>query len=662
MHFKEAVNNLKDKFKTFFRPKMIFYFVALFAVSSVSFFYNKILFVIEILISSIVLIIFLFEHSKSSVQFKEYIENLSLNIESASHNSVLKAPFPMVILKEKGEVIWHNKSFAVLIDGEWASNQITDLFPGFMLPKLSEKLEINFDFNEKTFNAFGNLVESNEESENAEDIYVYYLIETTEFSELTKRCHENSIVKGLIYTDNIDEVTKHISDSERTVLTSHIERIITDYIVLNDGVINKFDRDRYSFIIERKNFDKLRAGKFEILKAVKLLEGESSLPVTLSIGVGIGDSLSETESFTRAALDMALGRGGDQAVIKEGNDFFYFGGQNRETEKRAKVRSRIIALSFKELIETNEKVIIMGHKYPDMDLLGAAMGLAKITDAYDKKPYIVIDENNANTESLFSKTKLDKGYDELFISPGQAEMLFDNKTLVVIVDTHRESLVSAPELLQDNAQIFLIDHHRKGADFIRNTTLTFHEPYASSASELVVEMLQYLDNKVKLKRIEAEALYVGILIDTQNFSLRTGVRTFEAASYLRKIGMEPLIAKDLIKDDFENYVKVSEIVKSAEIYDDIAIARYYGEDDNTIFIAQAADALVSIKGVQASFVIFKKQDLISISARSSGKINVQLVMEQLGGGGHHLVAGTRIRDITVDKAVMEIKKALNELK
>ena len=653
---------MKDKFKAFFRPRMILYFVVLFAVSASTFYFNKILAVAEVLLSSVVLILFLFEHSKSSEQFKEYVEKLSLNIESASHNSVLKAPFPMVILKEGGEVIWHNKSFAILIEAEWGNNQIIDIFPDFILPKSGDDLKISITFNEKTFNALGTLVESNEDDEKAEDIYVYYLIETTDFSALTRKYNENSIVKGLIYIDNIDEVTKQITDSERTVLTSHIERMITDYIVLNDGVLNKFDRDRYSFIIERKNFDKLRADKFEILKAVKLVEGESSLPVTLSIGVGIGDCLSETESFTRAALDMALGRGGDQAVIKEGNDFFYFGGQNRETEKRAKVRSRIIALSFKELLEINEKVIITGHKKPDMDLLGAAMGLAKITEAYDKKPYIVIDESNSNTDSLFAKTKLDKGYDELFISPNQAEMLFDNKTLVIVVDTHRESLVSAPELLQNNSQIFLIDHHRKGADFIKNTCLTFHEPYASSASELVVEMLQYLDDKVKLKRIEAEALYVGILIDTQNFSLRTGVRTFEAASYLRKIGMEPLSAKDLIKDDFENYVKVSEIVKSAEFSDNIAIARYYGDDDNTIFVAQAADALVSIKDVKAAFVIFKKQEVITISARSSGKINVQLVMEQLGGGGHQLVAGTQIKDITVDKAVMQIKNALNELK
>ena len=653
---------MKDKFRAFFRPKMIFYFVFLFAVSFSTFYYNTLLACAELFISAIVLIFFLFEHSKSSIQFKEYIENLSLNIESASHNSVLKSPFLMVILRENGEIIWHNKGFLNLIGTEQDTNLITQLFPDFELPKASECLKCGISFMEKTFDAFGILVDQNNSGENKENIYVYYLVETTEFSDLTRKYHDNSIVKGLIYIDNIDEVTKQISDSERTALTSHIERIVTDYIVLNDGVLNKFDRDRYSFIIERKNFEKLRADKFEILKAVKLVEGESSLPVTLSIGVGIGESLSETEKFTRAALDMALGRGGDQAVIKEGNDFFYFGGQNRETEKRAKVRSRIIALSFKELIETNDKVIIMGHKNPDMDLLGAAMGLAKITSSYDKKPYIVIDENNANTESLFQKTRLDKSYDDLFISPSQAEMYFDNKTLVVIVDTHREGLVSAPELLQDNAQVFLIDHHRKGADFIRNTCLAFHEPYASSTSELVVEMLQYLDDRVKLKRIEAEALYVGILIDTQNFSLRTGVRTFEAASYLRKIGMEPLIAKDLIKDDFENYVKVSDIVKTAEFFDNIAIARYYGEDDNTIFVAQAADALVSIKGIQAAFVIFKKNEVLSISARSSGKINVQLVMEKLGGGGHQLVAGTQLKDVTVDKAIMQIKDALLELK
>jgi c-di-AMP phosphodiesterase-like protein len=642
---------------------MLLYFVFLYIFVLAAFFYNINLGIAEFIAATIILTAFVVNNSVSGEKFKEYIENLSLDIEAAAHNSVLKSPFPMVILKENGDIIWHNNLFSDIIADEWGSNQILDIFPGFALPeKEAGSANACFEYAGRSFDACGILVERQETGDN---IYVYYLVETTGFSDLKKTYHQNSIVKGLIYIDNLDEVTKQISDSERTVLTSHIEKKISDFIVLKNGVLNKFDRDRYSFIIERKNFDLLRENKFEILKEVKQIDSENVVQITLSIGVGIGESLTETENFSRAALDMALGRGGDQAVIKEGNDYFYFGGQNRETEKRVKVRSRIIALAFREFVENSDKVIIMGHKSPDMDFLGAALGLARIALSYDKKAYIVVDEKNENTGALFAKTQLDREYDEIFISPSQAELHLGGKTIIVVADTHREALVTVPEILgtaeNSEKKIFLIDHHRKGADFIKNTSLTFHEPYASSTCELVVEMLQYLDDKVKLKRVDAEALYAGILIDTQNFSLRTGIRTFEAASYLRKIGMEPMAAKDLIKNDFENYGQVSEIVKSAEICGTIAISKYYGDDVGSIFIAQAADDLVAIKGISAAFVIFKKGDLITISARSNGNINVQLIMEKLGGGGHQLVAGAQVKGSTVDTVIVEIKHAIEEV-
>ena len=661
-----------DKHKMFFKPRMIFNFVFLYIFAFSMFFYNIPLAILQFSFATVALVLFLMYNNKTSLQFKEYIETLSFNIESATHNSVLKSPFPMVIIKENGEFVWYNNYFGNLFENGINCININDVFEEFRKFRFSEneELKITIELHNRTFEAIGIHVEQkyandkNEKSEKNEKIFVFYFIETTNFTNLTTEYRENMVVKGLIYIDNLDEITKQISDSERTALTSHIEKKIADFIVLNDGILNKFDRDRYSFIIERKNFDKLKESKFAILKEVKLIDNDNIIPVTLSIGVGVGESLNETESFSRAALDMALGRGGDQAVIKEGNDFFYYGGQNKETEKRAKVRSRIIALSFKELLETNDKIIIMGHKRADMDMLGSALALARVATSFSKKAYIVIDENNSTTEALFKRTQADKEYEEIFITPTQAEMLLDNKTLITIVDTHREALVSAPNLLKENKEnsysIFIIDHHRKGADFIKNTQLTFHEPYASSTCELVVEMLQYLDNNVKLKRIEAEALYAGILIDTQNFTLRTGIRTFEAASYLRKIGMEPLVAKELIKHNHETYVKIAEIVKNAEMYNDIAIAKYYGNEDDHIFIAQAADDLVTLKGINASFVIFKKNDDITISARSNGAINVQLIMEKLGGGGHQLVAGTQLKDTTVDKAIILIKQALDE--
>lgn len=641
-------------------PKILLSIVFLCIFSLPLYFYNVTLATVMSGLSLIFLFVFFMTGNTTAKKFREYIENLSFDVESASHNSVLKSPFPMAILRENGEIVWYNDAMAELAPGEdYIGHILTDLIPSFELP-IQNNNTCEVQLEDRSFTAYGVLADDSKSSE--ERVYIYYFIETTELCSMKQRYHEDMIVKGYIYVDNLDEITKQISDSERTVIVSQTEKLISDFVGMHQGVLNKFDRDRYSFIMERKNYEEILENKVPILKEVKNIDTYGSLPVTLSIGIGVGENLGETENFSRVALDMALGRGGDQAVIKSGNDFTYFGGQNRETEKRTKVRSRIIALSFREMVEEAEKVIIMGHKGADMDSLGSCLGLARIATAFEKPAYIIIDESNVNTEAVFSKTRLDKDFDDTFITPAQAEMMLDSKTLLAIVDTHRASLTAAPELVNEDVKIFLVDHHRKGADFIYNAHLTFHEPYASSTCELVVEMLQYLDDKVKLKRLEAESLYAGILIDTQNFSMKTGVRTFEAASYLRKTGMEPGVAKNLVKTDFDNYIKVSEIVRSAEIYkNSIAIAKYYGDEENSIFIAQAADDLIDIKGIEAAFVIFRRGDDTIISARSNGKINVQVIMEKMGGGGHQLVAGCQSKELTVDRSIMQIKEILDEL-
>lgn len=644
--------------KIYFMPRVLLslVFLCLFALS-VSF-YNPTLAIIQLVVSLAVFSVFVFRSSTSSQNMRDYIESLSFDVESASHNSVLKTPFPMVIVRENGEIVWYNDTLAKLIpDESYIGRQLSELFYEFSSPQKSITCDIVWE--NRTFTAYGVLADETKSAQ--ERVYVYYFIETTALSELKQKYREDMIVKGYIYLDNLDEITKHVSDSERTMIASQAEKLISDFVGTNQGILSKSDRDRYSFVMERKNFEKVFSEKIPVLKQVKEIETFGGLPVTLSIGVGIGETLGETENFSRVALDMALGRGGDQAVIKRGNDFTYFGGQNREIEKRTKVRSRIIALSLREMIEQSDKMIIMGHRGADLDSLGSSLGLARIAAAYEKPAYIVLDEPNRNTEAVLAKTKLDRDFDDTFITPAHAEMLLDANTLLAIVDTHKASLVAAPGLLKESVKIFLIDHHRKGADYIYDAQLTFHEPYASSTCELVVEMLQYLDDKVKLKRLEAECLYAGILIDTQNFSMKTGVRTFEAASYLRKSGMEPGVAKNLVKTDFDNYIKVSDIVKSAEVYrNSIAIAKYYGDEENSIFIAQAADDLIDIRGIEAAFVIFRRGEDTIISARSNGKVNVQVIMEQMGGGGHQLVAGCQSKELTVDKAILMIKELLDE--
>ncbi len=657
---------MKDFRKFIDNSKLKICFVLLYVFSLAMAFWRVDVAIIEALLSTIVLAVYLVNRRNSNKQMRQYLETLSLNIESATHNSVMNSPFPMVILKRNGEIIWYNTNFGELISKDnFSTPYIQDAFSDFEI-KDDEALYCNISIGEQTFDAYG-VCTSNDVNQNGkkdthdDEIYIYYFVDTTTLTNVKKEKLDSRLVKGYMYIDNLDELTKDIPDSDRTAILSQIEKHMYDFILKYNAILSKSERDRYSFVMEYRNFKAMKDDKFYILKTVKELNA-TDIPLTLSIGVGVGDNLHETEEFAKTAIDLALGRGGDQAVIKEGNDVVYFGGNSREIERRTKVRSRIVALYFKEYVEKNDKVIIMGHKNPDTDCLGAALGISRIVRAYGKEAYIVLDENNMNVEAMMKKLGNNREYEGLFVNSQTADSLFDDRTVTVVVDAHRLSLLPAPEIIEKSNKNVLIDHHRKGVDYITNTILAFHEPYASSASELVVEMLGYLDGKVKLRRQEAEMLYGGILLDTQNFSVKTGVRTFEAASYLRKAGMEPASAKDLIKNDFETYLKVSGIVKSCEIcFDNIAIAKYYGEEESSIFIAQAADTLIDIKGIEASFVIFKNKDRVLISARSNGKINVQVIMEKLGGGGHQLVAGAQLEDITVDKATMIIKTTLEEM-
>ena len=656
---KQKVENLRVFRRLYSMPKVFIGFVFLLIFSFSMFHYNRKLGFIEVILTLILFLVFILTGNNSSKKFRDYIESLSFEVGSASHNSVLKSPFPMAVMRTNGELIWCNDAFGLLLPTEdYIGRALSDFFPGFLLNHVSGISELSTE--DKSFTVYSVVTDDTVAVD--ERIYVCYFSEITDYIALKQKYQDDMIVKGHIYIDNLDEITKQISDAERTMIASQAERLISEFVGAHQGILSKMDRDRFTFVMEHKSFEKLLETKMSVLKEVKNIETFGSLPVTLSIGIGVGESLGETENFSRVALDMALGRGGDQAVIKVGNDFTYFGGQNREIEKRTKVRSRIIALSFKELVHQADKVLVMGHKNADMDSLGSALALARVASAFDKPAHIILEDTNVNTEAILSRTRLDKDFENTFITESQAEMMITGKTVLVVVDTHRPNLVAAPDLLKEDVKIFLIDHHRKGADFIYDAALTFHEPYASSTCELVVEMLQYLDDKVKLKRIEAESLYAGILLDTQNFSMKTGARTFEAASYLRKLGMDPNAARDLIKTDFANYVKVSDIVKSAEIYKgSIAIAKYYGDEGDSVFIAQAADDLIDIKEIEAAFVIFRRGEDTIISARSNGNINVQLIMEKLGGGGHQTVAGCQSRELTVDKSIMLIKEALDEM-
>jgi c-di-AMP phosphodiesterase-like protein len=403
--------------------------------------------------------------------------------------------------------------------------------------------------------------------------------------------------------------------------------------------------------------------KFEILDTIKEISMGNKLPVTLSLGFGLGGkTLSENLRFAAASIDLALGRGGDQVVLKNGESFSFFGGRTRELEKRTKVKARVIAYALRELIDQADKVFIMGHENSDIDSMGASLGLYRVVRSRDRDAYIVLNRFNPTIESLISRIQESDEYDSLFINKSEALELADNKTLIIVVDTHRKSFTEVPELIGNGRQVVIIDHHRRGADYIQDTALTYQETYASSTCELVTEVIQYIDDKLKLTQLEAEALYAGIVVDTKSFTFKTGVRTFEAASYLRRQGVDTVAVKQLFQNDIQTYINISSVVRDAELLDnEIAISVCAPPVNNPQLIAaKAADELLNLSGIKAAFVLCDVGDEIWISGRSLGDINVQMILEKLGGGGHLSVAGAQLEGMDINDAKEKLKYAIME--
>ena len=606
-------------------------------------------------------------NGKKREEIEGYINNLTFNMDAQSKDTLLNFPLPMLTLELNGMIIWHNLLFQKIIgQSDLVEKYIYDFSEELKPENLIKNNKIvttEVKIKGNIYKVLGNLVRTGEKNDKEHYTLSLYFIDVTDYSLLLKKHFEEEPDIGVIVIDNYDELMQSIDESGRSQLLAEIDKNVKQWFAFSNGVVRKYERDKYIMFIESKYLDEMQEKKFEILDLVKEIDIGNKLQVTLSMG--IASHMKDFATGMKEALgsiELALGRGGDQAVINENGEYKFYGGRSKEIEKRTRVKARVMATALEKLIDQCENVVIMGHKNADMDAIGAAVGISRIAKAYDKPTNIIIDDKNPNMEIVNQRLNDSTEYETLFITPEFCDEYVNSHTLLVVVDTHLSSYVVAPEILNKTKKIFLIDHHRKGAEFIKNTVLTFHEPYASSTCELVVEMLGYLDDKVKIRKCEADCLYAGILLDTQNFSVRTGMRTFEAASYLRKVGMDPAFAKEYIKNSFDDYIKVSEIVRSSEIYKDkIAIAKYYGEEENSVFIAQAADTLIEIKGISAAFVIFKNKNNIAISARSNGTVNVQVLMEKLGGGGHQLIAGAQLTETTVDKTIILIKDLLDEL-
>ncbi|MCZ8517420.1 DHH family phosphoesterase [Paenibacillus filicis] len=582
-----------------------------------------------------------------------YITTLSHRVKRAGSEVIHELPLGMLLYNEDKVIEWHNPFVAKMLGRESLIGEpLLEVFTGLKARKEKEvKLELPVD--KRIY----------EVQMKPEERLVYFT-DITDFRTLQKRYEEEKLSLGIVMMDNLDEATQGLDDQTRTIMMAKVTGEITEWAQKNQIYLRRTASDRYLMVMDQKGLKALEQSRFEILDEVRDITIENKLPLTLSIGIASGTtSLNELGQWAQLSLDMALGRGGDQAAVKVGERLSFYGGRSNAIEKRTRVRARVISHALRDLIKDCDKVLIMGHRNPDMDSIGAAIGVLKMAHLSNKEGYIVLEGVNPSIQKLMDTIYEDEKLNRWFITPEQAVAITNGRSLAVVVDTHRASMTPEPKLLQLTSRKVVVDHHRRSEDFIHDATLVYMEPYASSTCELVTELLQYFHERMTMGVLEATALLSGIVVDTKSFSLRTGARTFEAASFLRRNGADSALIQRLLKEDLDYYIQKAEVIKHAVvIYDHIALAvNEPGRKYSQLLIAQVADTLLTMTGIMASFVISERPDgLIGISARSLGQMNVQVVMERMGGGGHLTNAATQLEG-TIAEATQRLKQVLSEI-
>lgn len=654
---------MKEKLRYFTKENYIFILILPLIISIILFFYEKIFATIGLIL--VVLLYFYIKKIDDNNEdfFQAYIDELDYSFDEITKNVVFQMPFPIVILEDGKTIKWHNSNFKELFEaknliGKSVNNFITD-FSQIDFSKQSTD-PITVDIYDKVYEFYYSTIKREKFDD---ELTFVYGIDNTADENIKKIFKDRRLVVLTMYIDNFDDLRQSTKASDRSSLTGEIDRIIMNYFEKFGAMVRKYENDRYMVMIHYDDYKKIYDSKFKILDLVREVKKGNSIQPTLSVGVGLsGSKPIDIYEESRISIDIALSRGGDQVVIKEGDNYEYFGGKSKATEKISKVRSRVISQALKRMVETSSKVFVMGHNNPDMDSFGSALGIYEGIKSIGKECYFVLNEVNKPIENIYNRTVEDlEGFRENVVTENRALELMDQGSLVIVTDNHRKNSTEAPSILDKTDQIVIIDHHRRGNDYIRNATISYIEPYASSASELVTEILNYFDESFKARVPVAEALLAGLTVDTKNFVYQTGVRTFEAASILKRWGADSIIIKRMFKDDFEIVKYKSEVIAdSTVVYDFIAIGHFNREmDGSTLIASQAADDLLNIKGVKASFVLTRSNDKIHISGRSLGDISVQLILERIGGGGHLTSAATQL-DMSIEEAEIMLKKAIKE--
>lgn len=585
---------------------------------------------------------------------------------------------PYAVLDGQGKLLWANRSFDEIANEKPGFKGIDHIFPELTADKLpgdGNKAIVPVTYEGNYFRAELSRITVTDFSEHnalvdiGEDnvLITMYLFDETEIRNYIRENQEQRLVCGIIFVDNYEEALNSTEEVRQSLLAALIERKITKYMQNYDAIVTKIEKDRYQFVIQHRYLPLLQSSKFSLLDEVREINIGNEMPVTLCIGVGAdAANYAQSNEWAKNAIELALGRGGDQAVVKEREKIFYYGGKKKQVEKSTRVRARVKAHALKQLIEGKDQVVIMGHKIGDVDSFGASVGVYRIARALNKKAYIVLNEVTKSVRPLKACFQDNSYYDsDMFLNEAQAREIVDLNTALIIVDVNRPSYTECPELLSGTRSIVILDHHRQSSESIENAVLSYIEPYASSASEMVAEILQYISDGIKLRSEEADAMYAGLMIDTNNFLNKTGVRTFEAAAYLKKNGADVTKIRMMFRDDMETFQVRAEAVSKAEIFDDVyamAECKPGNLETPTVVGAQIANELLNITNVKASFVFTLVKDTVYISARSMEEVNVQLVMEKFGGGGHSAIAGAQLKEISVPAAMTQVKAEIRRMK
>ena len=655
----------KNKLTHLVEPSLRLYFLCLVVFAVITAFFSVPAAVAEL---AVVVILYLYFRRNNALRQKEilkYIENVTCNMDSATKDTMVNAPLPMVIFRpENDEVIWSNDRF-LQITGEREhlfDAKITAAVPDFSSRWLMEgKTECPTEvrIGERRFLVFGHLVRTEEQGARGY-LATTYWVDVTDFAQVRDDFYATRPVVAILTVDNYEELMKGANDSAKSAMRSGIDDRLSQWVAPAQGLFCRYERDRYLFVFEERFLAQFQEGKFSILETVREVASPSGIQATLSIGIGKdAESLGELFQYAALSVEMALSRGGDQVVVKNRFNFEFFGGRTKELEKRTKVKSRVMANALGELMADASTVFVMGHKYPDLDCIGAAAGVCAMARKKGTPVHIVREPGVNPASEMSDRLSQVPEYKDVFLSPQDAILLADSNCLLVVVDTNRPEQVVSQDLLEAVHKVAVIDHHRRASSYIADAALNFHEPYASSASELVTELLQYAMEPADLLRLEAEALLAGIVLDTKQFTMRTGGRTFEAAAYLRRAGADTGDVKKLFQNDLEGTIAKYDIIQNAKMYrNNIAVARV----DHTVgrvTAAQAADELLNIAGIDASFVLFPDGERVIISARSMGDTNVQVVLEKLGGGGNAATAGAQVPG-TLDQVTRDLIRSIDQ--